>query len=237
MKKTKLILLAALALALVLGLAATASATTPTPQNSEAKIEFTPGEIIVIPPGGYDDLTYDFINLDFGTRKRPTRAEVYFANGTGGSDSGEKGATGTKLGIAVGDGREAVAPWNLSVSMTQFGTGADAWGSELYLLRGQTSTNSTTPASLTLVNTTGTGNTFTHPYPSQTAIYEANVAGIKITTGASPAIFLRSTNANLGTGTHGAFWDASDIKLYPKTDWAKIKPQPYTSEMTWTIGL
>lgn len=225
--KRAAIFLTMLVLVLSLTLAQGASAQ-PSPESSKSYIQFQPGQLVINPDPDPGEVGFSNLQINFGERNVPIRAEVYYADGT--SDSTEGVAQGGGLetepvvGILVNDARSASAltGWKYNVKLTSYipQGGGTAFDATVRLNSGIIYTNA---------NQTKVG----------TALVLENGGSFVIATDNQNVTLLTATAA-LGNGSHGAHWARENISMKlgeggTPTGFQVITDDNYQAVMTWTL--
>lgn len=217
-----------LVLLMVMGLFGVAQASST--KDSDANINFAPGEFIINPPGPGEEQEHGFKALEiyFGKRKIPTRREVYVADGTVATDIGgflpqdgiDQGGTLTPatVGVLITDSRPAPGAWDFQLKLGLFeAPSMTSFGGTLSMFDGvgYTNTNKTIGTDLVV----------------------ANSGDIVLVAGALSATPVLHGTATLGPGAHGATWQNSDIQFELDANFNAIGEADYTAKLTWSAIL
>lgn len=205
--------------------------------TNEADIWFEAGDIIIDPNPNPEEVGFEPLQLEFGTRNVPIRPEIYVANGDsglllGGVPTAEGASTGGTLtapivGVLITDERalSATTGWTYKVSMTSF----DSAGSEPSF-----------HATLTLAD----GDAYTSGSPSKLGTdLVLNNSGTIVVPSNDTAVLVLTATDTMGPGMHGAEWTNDEITLALGSAGAPqaggfdvITDVAYQATLTWTLA-
>lgn len=212
-------------LGMLLSLASWGSAQ-PISENVTSNIQFKPGGLVINPEPDPGEVGFEAMEINFGERNVPIRAEVYYADGTSDSLEGiaQGGGKTTEpvIGILVNDSRPDTQStgWNYSVRMSQY-------------VPMDTARNSPFDATLYLTDGTAYSNSGGNGLSLQgngEIVIETNNQTVSILTATQAA----------GKGSHGARWNREDIYLAlgeggTPTGFTVITDDIYIATLTWTL--
>lgn len=240
----------ALALVLMSLLPMGALATSNLSSDSDAYIDFKAGEIENKDDFDEGEVGFKKINLKFGLRSIPIRAELYVADGTVETAFGsylpqdglwlgdftnpaevEAELTPEKVGVVVVDPRKTTTEWNYYGRLAKFVPSVAA--------------NAEFDATLVLRNGVGYTNGDQALIGTQLLIQNDPTSGLIEIYTDDTGVLVLNAKSGLGRGTHGAMWTNDNILLQLVEADANpavggydvIKEDTYQAAMVWTLDV
>lgn len=228
MKPTKVLLALVMSLLMAMPVIALANDLS---SETEANIDFKSGDLDFPEEPDPEEVGFNKMQLNFGERSVPIRAEVYYADGESDSTEGKVLAGSTAplteptVGALVNDARATASAtgWTVGVKLSRF--------------RATNSANPSFDATLSLKD----GTLFTNSDQAKlgTALVNEDSGTHDIQTDDTYKLLLTATR-EMGKGAHGVFWENGKIALTlgrGGTDggFDIITADSYQATLTWVL--